>query len=179
MAVDMVSEKDLAVFDDSFASAEEPDYSNVPDGNYVAKVDEVEVRRSHGGNLGLSQKLVIIEGEFAGRTLFRWNTVPEKGVSREQGMQQLGYLKKDLKAYGVDTGAKGFLMSAFLTKGLGGLLDRVCEVTVKTKAGATQPNVYLNKFLRMDGGGAGASAETSGSAPTAAAGESFDPFKDE
>jgi hypothetical protein len=189
-----VAEQELAFLDKAFDAAEEPTSGNVPDGKYRWRVESVEVARSKKGHLGLSQELVVLEGEYQERHTFRWNGIPEQngpdGETEqerkeriEKSMQQLAFLKKDLKAYGINTEAPGFSLSRFLANELSTLLDRIVEGEIRTTKGKDRPNVYINKLV----GGPGAEAATSTGASPASAGSAkpgpgqpgYDPFGDQ
>ena len=151
-----VAQQELSWMDKDFTAASEPEVgSPIPDGIYQAKVDSVEVRHSQKGRLGLSQELIIIGGNYDGRKLFKWSNMPETPTNEEEktkALQSLGFLKKDLRSYGINIDAPGFSLSGFLSGNIGDLLDRVVEVQVKTKKGEDSANIYINKLVSAPGG---------------------------
>lgn len=149
----------LTYLDDMFEEAEEAagGGERVPDGEYAARVDAVEFTLSRDGNKPmLKWDLVIVDGEYENRHLFRNNMMATQ--------QNMGYLKRDLKTVGIDIYAEGFKLLNFLQTRLGELLDRVIRVSVATqKNDPSRYNVYLNELLEVPNGalvGAGAGANS-------------------
>jgi len=139
---------ELGYLDNVFNATPEAEVGKrVPDGIYICRLEAVDVKRSKKEVLGFSQELEVHDGPQEGGKIFRWNNIPEEGEQRDKAIQQIGYLKHDLKMYGVDTDAQGFMLSKFLATRRNELLDVLVEVQVKTRAGQDLPNIYLNKFL--------------------------------
>jgi hypothetical protein len=161
--------EDLEQYDDEFREADEPEIGgNVPDGNYIVKVDAVEMRTSQNGNPYLNWDLLVVNGECEGRHLFRNNML--------QTQQNLGYLKHDLSTCGVNIKSPQFKLSNFLTKHLNKLLDLHLEVTAKARRDdPTRLNVYLNKLVEAD---AVASATAESGETAGGEEDDFDPFGD-
>jgi hypothetical protein len=161
---------DLTFLDDQFEEAEEPQGgTSVPDGQYTAKVENVEFTETRTAEPKpiLKQELVITDGEFSGKSLYRNNLMSTA--------QNLGYLKKDLRALGIDVNAPGFKLSHFLQNGLSELLDKVVGVTVKNKldqTGTMRCNVYINDA----GAGAGGNGHDRPTVGAAAKGDPSDPW---
>jgi hypothetical protein len=138
--------------DEVFNEAPEPaGGSQVPDGTYYARVDSLELKKSQAGKLMLKWDLVI-EGDQPTEDLDQYQGVTLHRNNMLESSQNLGYLKKDLKACGVDVHREGFALSQFLDEEMDSLLDLVVEIQVRTtkKDGNTNQNIYINGLA--DGG---------------------------
>lgn len=137
---------DLVFLDEQFDEAEEPKFTDVPPGEYVARVDSIDLIKQEVGGEDvwvLKQELLICEGEQDGQRLFRRNQMATP--------QNLGWLKADLRKYGIDLDAPGFRLSEFLTNNLNSLLDRVMKVKVRTSKGKPNPDGTEGKqFTNVD-----------------------------
>lgn len=146
-----IAQEELGYLDAPFIDSEEPEVGSVPDGTYHARIDSMELRNAQtSGRPMLNYDFVIIDGEYEGRHLFRNNMIPQKGDSKDDAMRSLGFLKRDLRACGINPDAPNFSLSSFLTGGLDVLLDRVVELSCKTKKdsnGQDRQNVYIQKCL--------------------------------
>lgn len=179
------SASELGYLNQGFVRAEEPEGIGplIPNGDYVVRVESVELKRGKdSGQLGLSQELDIVGGDYNGRKLFRWNNIPEMDTPPEKAMQQLGFLKKDLRAYGIDIDAPAFELSAFLANGLDAMLDRIVDVTTKItknqRTGKESVNTYINGLAESAEVYAGATSGSASGKP--GPGEpGYDPFADE
>lgn len=119
---------DLDYLDDEFMEAEEPvGFSKVPDGEYIASVFAARAAMSEDEQPipRLEWEFIILEGEYADRHLFRNNILKDK--------QSCGWLKKDLRACGIDIDDPSFKLSEFLVNGVEQLLDVEINITVKNK----------------------------------------------
>ena len=114
-----------------------PDNDDLPDGVYQASIDSVSIGRSKGsGRLQLEWSLVVIEGDYRGRWIFRYS-----GLGSEENLR---FLKKDLTKCGVSLDRISDLQHR-----LRDLLDVVVEVELKTKAsnGKQYQNSYIVRRL--------------------------------
>lgn len=137
---------DLEYLDEEFVEAEEPaGFSRVPDGDYVAAIDALRAEMTDDNYPRLGWEFVIQGGDYDGRRLFLNHTLKDK--------RNIGWLKKDLRACGVDIDAPEFRLSAFMAEesNLEELLDVLLDVTVKNRtykaADGTEKqatNVYIN-----------------------------------
>lgn len=129
-----ISVNDLNYMDDEFIETEEPQgFSRVPDGDYTAYIYSARAAMSEDDQPipRLEWEFIVIGGEYADRHLFRNNVLKDK--------QALGWLKKDLRACGVDVDDPAFRVSEFLVNGTEQLLDVEVDVTVKNKK-------YINRL---------------------------------
>lgn len=158
----MTDTSSLAYLDEKFEDAPEPEIgTSLPNGKYQFRVDSVEVTetKSEPAIPMFKQELVVVDGEYAGKTVWRNNLldVPDDGgltgeAYEAKRRQRLGFFKKDLKAYGIDIAAPDFRLSSFLETRLGELLDRVVEGAVQNKkdsSGTERSNIYLNSWVGM------------------------------
>lgn len=121
---------DLDDLDEEYVKAPiEERGGNVPDGQYVAKVDSAILKESKQGNRMLAWDLVIHEGPYKGRHLFRNNML--------ETAENLKWLKNDLHSIGIE-----LVSIKLLPSRLSDIVGLVLKVTAKAK-GENQ-NVYLN-----------------------------------
>jgi len=116
---------DLSSFDDEFATAEAPEYDEVPDGKYQARIESVKLESS--------QNLQVMCGSQAGRHIFKNSVITQAS---------LPYVKGDLKTPGLE-------LSKFseLSGRLEELLDVTLEVTKRTRGDYSK--VYFNRRIRI------------------------------
>ena len=62
---------DLTSFDDDFATAEAPEYDEVPDGKYQARIESVKLESSQKGDPMIKFDLEVLSGSHAGRHIFK------------------------------------------------------------------------------------------------------------
>jgi len=126
---------DLSQFDEDYASADakpKGQFEDLPDGKYQVRVDEVELKETREtGKPMLSWKLVVINGEFEGRVLFRNNVITKKSIP---------FLKSDLELLGVTLERFSDLPSH-----LESLLDKQIAISKVTKD--KYENLYFNTLL--------------------------------
>ena len=146
-----VDEFELGKFDEEYVAAEIEKREPPRDGRYQTVVEKVELTRSRTtGNPMLKWTLRILNGEFAGRCLWRHNML--------MSGENMKYLKTDLHTCGVEIEKLSDLPS-----NLERLLDVKLEVVKRTKDDSS--NVYLNRQLEIgdiDGGDAAAAADARG-----------------
>lgn len=110
----------LGLDEEAFKNAPEP--GELPNGIYKMRLKAVEVLATKDGTRNmLKQELDVVDGPFESRKHFRnnlWDTE-----------MSMGFFKKDLKGYGVDTHAPEFTLGDFLRNRLVELLD--LDVMVK------------------------------------------------
>ncbi|MDZ4851697.1 MAG: DUF669 domain-containing protein [Pirellulaceae bacterium] len=124
---------DLSSFDDEFATAEAPEYDEVPDGKYQARIESVRLESSQKGDPMLKFDLEVLSGSQAGRHIFKNSVISQAS---------LPYVKGDLKTLGLEL-AKFSELAGRLEE----LLDVSLEVTKRTRGDYT--NVYFNRRLQL------------------------------
>jgi hypothetical protein len=62
---------DLTAFDANYAEAQVRRNNPLPDGKYRVRVENVELTRSSNGNSILKWDLLVLDGQFTGRHLFK------------------------------------------------------------------------------------------------------------
>jgi len=124
---------DLTSFDDDFATAEAPEYDEVPDGKYQARIESVRLESSQKGDPMIKFDLEVISSSQAGRHIFKNSVITQASIP---------YVKGDLKTLGLE-------LSKFseLAGRLEELLDVTLEVTKRTRGDYT--NVYFNRRIRI------------------------------
>jgi hypothetical protein len=124
---------DLTSFDDEFSTAEAPEYGEVPDGNYQARIESVRLESSQKGVPMIKFDLEVLSGSQAGRRIFKNSVITQASIP---------YVKGDLKTLGIE-------LSKFseLSGRLEELLDVTLEVTKRTRGDYT--NVYFNRRIRL------------------------------
>lgn len=111
----------------------EPQFEDVPDGKYQVRINEVIIQNSKSsGRLQLYWDLVIVNGQYANRHLFRYNGM--------ETAENLKFLKQDLLRCGLNVPKLSELPNH-----LHKLLDLILEVQVKTKGEFR--NIYINKVV--------------------------------
>lgn len=123
----------LDQFDEEFETVEAPEYDEVPDGKFQARVDSVKLENSSKGDPMLKWDLVILNGTFAGRHVFKNAVISQAS---------LPYVKRDLKTLGL-----GLTKFSELAHRLEELLDVTVEITKRTRGDYT--NVYFNRRLQL------------------------------
>ena len=124
---------DLSSFDDEFETAEAPEYDEVPDGKYQARIESVRLENSQKGDPMIKFDLEVMSGSQAGRHIFKNSVITQASIP---------YVKGDLKTLGIE-------LSKFseLAGRLEELLDVTLEVTKRTRGDYT--NVYFNRRIRL------------------------------
>lgn len=124
---------DLSTFDDEFATAETPEYDEVPDGKYQARIESVRLESSQKGDPMIKFDLEVMSGSQAGRHIFKNSVITQASIP---------YVKGDLKTLGIE-------LSKFseLSGRLEELLDVTLEVTKRTRGDYT--NVYFNRRIKV------------------------------
>jgi Protein of unknown function (DUF669) len=126
---------ELEVHNQSYEKIEvEEQYSKIPEGQYLARVDKIEFKESQQTETKPSQiylrwQLNIIEGEFTNRKLFRNNMLKTE--------ENLKWLKTDLVKCGIVLDKFSDLTTRYVE-----LLDLELDVYVKPKG--DNVNVYIN-----------------------------------
>ncbi len=129
----------LEQFDAAWAEAPEGDsFENLPDGKYQVSIEEVRFENAKkSGRLQLAWIFeVLSSGENMGRRIFHY-----RGLDNEMS---IGWMKKEIFTCGLRV-EKASELPGMLEY----LLDRVVEVTLKTKKtdkGEFQ-NLFINKLL--------------------------------
>lgn len=128
----------LKQFQEAYKEADTEDtFDELPDGEYVVKVERVELKESNSGRPMLEWEFVVQEGEFAGRHEWKYNLL--------DNVDRIQWLKKDLFRAGLDLED-----ITQLEESLPQLLDRKLKITIKTKRvnnGNQYRNVYINKQI--------------------------------
>ncbi len=124
---------DLSSFDDEFATVESPEYDEVPDGKYQARIETVRLESSQKGDPMIKFDLQVLSGSQAGRHIFKNSVITQASIP---------YVKGDLKTLGLEL-AKFSELSGRLDE----LLDVTLEVTKRTRGDYT--NVYFNRRIRL------------------------------
>ena len=124
---------DLSQFDDEFSSAEAPNFDEVPDGKYQARIDSVRLDHSQKGDPMIKWDLIVIAGQHSGRHIFKNSVITAAA---------LPFVKGDLKTLGLE-------LAKFSDLGcrLDDLLDVTVEITKRTRGEYT--NVYFNKRIQL------------------------------
>jgi hypothetical protein len=124
---------DLSSFDDEFATAQSPEYDEVPDGKYHARIESVRLETSQKGDPMIKFDLEVLSGAHAGRHIFKNSVITQAS---------LPYVKGDLRTLGLE-------LSKFseLSGRLDELLDVTLEITKRTRGDYT--NVYFNRRIRL------------------------------
>ena len=130
---------DLSSFDDEFATAQSPEYDEVPDGKYHARIESVRLETSQKGDPMIKFDLEVLSGSHAGRHIFKNSVITQAS---------LPYVKGDLRTLGLE-------LSKFseLSGRLDELLDVTLEITKRTRGDYT--NVYFNRRIRIAAGSGG------------------------
>ena len=134
---------DLTSFDDDFATAEAPEYDEVPDGKYQARIESVKLESSQKGDPMIKFDLEVLSGSHAGRHIFKNSVITQASIP---------YVKGDLKTLGLE-------LSKFSE--LSGRLDELLDVFERHRLVQRDryTNVYFNRRIRI-------AAATNGEAPT-------------
>jgi len=127
----------LSKFQQAYKEAEvtDIDFDELPDGDYVARVERVELKQSKSGKPMLEWEFVISDGQFAGRREWKYNLI--------DNVERVQWLKRDLFKAGLDLED-----ITKLEESLPLLLDRILEIRIKTKRGnngETYRNIYIKK----------------------------------
>lgn len=119
------------------ASAESV-FDNLPDGKYQVGIEEVRLENAKkSGRLQLAWVLTVMNGDYAGRKVFHY-----RGLDREESV---GWMKREIYACGLEVES-----ILDLPDMLPELLDRVVEITLKTKRGSDgedYQNCFINRLL--------------------------------
>ena len=123
------------------ASAESV-FDNLPDGKYQVGIEEVRLENAKkSGRLQLAWVLTVMNGDYAGRKVFHY-----RGLDREESV---GWMKREIYACGLEVES-----ILDLPDMLPELLDRVVEITLKTKRGSDgedYQNCFINELLEAVG----------------------------
>ncbi len=131
-----VGRPDLSRFDGAYAAAPTGD-EDIPDGKYLARIENVELTTSREKQTPMLKWTLVITGpQFVGCKLWRYNLLATD--------ENAAWLKKDLHRCDVD-----LEKLSDLPDHLHRLLDVVVEVTKRTRGEFT--NVYINR--RVSAGG--------------------------
>jgi hypothetical protein len=130
---------DLSGFDDDFATAEAPEYDEVPDGKYQVRIESVRLDSSQKGDPMIKFDLEVMSGSLAGRHIFKNAVITQASIP---------YVKGDLKTLGLEL-AKFSQLAGRLEE----LLDVTLEVTKRTRG--DYANVYFNRRIRIAAGSSG------------------------
>ena len=124
---------DLSSFDDEFATAQSPEYDEVPDGKYHARIKSVRLETNQKGDPIIKFDLEVLSCAHAGRHIFKNSVITQASIP---------YVKGDLRTLGLE-------LSKFseLSGRLDELLDVALEITKRTRGDYT--NVYFNRRIRL------------------------------
>ena len=76
-----------------FTNVEDVSYVSVPEGAYLCRIDDVREKNTRDGSPRWSFRLIVVEGEYAGRTA-AWDSVSwtERGMGRcKHVLKKLGF----------------------------------------------------------------------------------------
>ncbi len=77
---------DLSAFDDDYASAAAPEYEEVPDGKYQARIESVKLESSQKGDPMIKWDLEVISGPQVGRHIFKNSVVTQASIPYVKGI---------------------------------------------------------------------------------------------
>lgn len=126
-----------------------PSFSNIPDNDYVGDIKEMKLGESKKGRLQVVTTLEVVDGDFVGKTVKRFD-----GVEEETGM---GYFKNLCEVIGLDLPDDLRLWQETMD-GFVGDPNRVdlYDFTTKTTKGTegqSYSNVYINGISEYTKGG--------------------------
>lgn len=130
----------LEAFEDAWqeAPADGGGWDNLPDGKYQVRIEGVRFENAKSsGRLQLAWVFNVESGSYEGRKIFHY-----RGLDREESV---GWMKKEIYACGLEVERVSDLPDM-----LPELLDRIVEVTLKTKRGSNgedYQNCFINKLL--------------------------------
>lgn len=135
--------KYLSKFQEAYKNTDVSDdtFDELPDGDYIVRVERVELKESKSGRPMLEWEFVVEEGNFAGRHEWKYNMLDH--------VDNIQWLKKDLFRAGLDLED-----ITQLEEHLPLLLDRRLKINIKTKRvnnGNQYRNVYINKQIEKTG----------------------------
>jgi len=122
---------DLSQYDQEYQQTEAADFDEVPDGKYQVRIQSVRMAESTNGNPLIKWDLVILNGKFEGRHIFKNSVITPAA---------LPFIKGDLKTLGLQL-AKFSDLPLYLET----LLDLRLNVTKRTKGDFT--NVYFQNLI--------------------------------
>jgi len=117
--------------------SDDNNFDELPDGDYVVRVERVELKQSKTGRPMLEWEFVVYDGEFAGRHEWKYNLL--------DSVDRIQWLKKDLFRAGLELEDITQLETS-----LPQLLDRLLEIKIKSRQGNNGQiyrNVYINKEI--------------------------------
>jgi len=128
----------LQQFDGEFETAQAPnnekkEFSKIPPGLYVAKIEKVSWEESKNGKMYLNQELTIDDGEFTGRKVWKTNYLATS--------QNVAYLKGDLEILALSPKN----LSSF---DLSTMLDIIVEIKITYNQSADKSKEYCNVFFK-------------------------------
>jgi len=130
-------QQELAQYDEEWQSIpEEPSYEDLPDGDYVARINEVRIENAKSsGRLQMVWSLIVTEGPCAGRYIWRYSGLgtPENRKFLHMDLNRCGHKLSKLSE---------------LPELLPRLLELVVSVKLKTKD--KYQNSYINKITGVD-----------------------------
>lgn len=124
---------DLSGFDNEFEAVKPASSDAVPDHEYTVRVNKALLGYSKNGTPMLKWDLVIVEGEYAGRHLFKNSVITT---------DSLPYLKRELQTVGLEQ----FRLSDLNTR-LADVVGVVLNVAKKTNDKTKNTNVYFNSLV--------------------------------
>lgn len=127
----------LAQFQKSYQEAECDVYEDLPDGQYVMKVDAVRFKLSKTNRPMLEWELVVTDGKYKGRREWKFHLLDDE--------ERIGWMKRDLFRAGLQLEDITKLESE-----LPNLLDRELQIEIQTKNnnGKSYRNIYFQKYLQ-------------------------------
>lgn len=146
---------------------------NLPEGDYIVRVDACRYERTQTFKRILKWELVVVAGELNTRTTTRVNML--------ESAQNIGWLKKDLRSAGVDIDAADFDIAQFIANGTSVLIGKLLKITSKkgkpnAETGRDNWNVYINAVAtdadvaRVNAGGSVNGAGSASATSTGGAG---------
>lgn len=127
----------LSQFQQSYKNTEVNTFDEIPDGEYIARVERVELKESQSGRPMMEWEFVIHEGPYKGRHEWKYNILDDP--------ERIGWLKQDLFRVGLELED-----ITLLEESLSALLDRLLkiEIVTKSKNGKTYRNLYIKKWIK-------------------------------
>lgn len=132
----------LSEFDEAYEQAEEVGFTELPDGKYQARIERAAIEpNKKTGELMLVWELVIVTGDYEGKTVRKLNTIRNETLS---------FIKTDFSRLNVQI-EKFSKLESYLPE----VLDLIVNIELKhgkaNAEGKSYQNIYLNKVVgRVD-----------------------------
>ncbi len=107
--------------------------SNIPDGDYIAKIARMEVGKSKAGRLQVVTVFAVADGNYAGKELYRFD-----GLDKEQSMS---FFKAFCETVGLEI-PESLIALPDAIKAFVDSFDNMVNITMRTK------NEYQNLYVK-------------------------------